>query len=488
MPRRSVLTSQEKESLLSLPVEEVARIRYYTLDEQDLSIIQERRSEASRLGFAVQLCYFRYPGVVLAGDQMPSEWLLDFVAQQIGTTPTEAGPAWAQYASHLATRREHILDLQFLYGYSSFTQEDAHQVALDLAPLSLESGRGIVIAGALVERLRDQKILLPSLLRIEAICAQVITEGERQIYRRISQALSPPVKKKLEALLVISSSDPSDEEAPKNNDAHDLAEATLESGSLGETPEVAAWVRKRLTPLRWLTTPPAAPTARQMLEHIERLRWVQGLELTPQIVEGIVHHRLSKMAREGLAMSAQDLAKLEAQRRLATLTAMVLEIRARLLDEIVELQDRIVGLALSRAKRTQDEQMGQAGQEWHRQAQLYGLIGSHLIQARDSGTDPFAAIEKVMPWAQFEQSVAAAQALGHRSSGDFLERLSEHYGPLHRFAPGLLACLPLVASPASHDLLQGVELLRDLAQKGARKIPEDAPLDWVRKRWRPLVL
>ncbi len=382
MPRRSVLTSQEKEIRLRLPVEEVARIRYYTLDEQDLSRIHERRSEPNRLGFAVQLCYFRYPGVVLAGDQIPSEWLLDFVAQQIGTAPVEAGQVWTQYASHLAARREHVLDLQFLYGYSSFTQEDAHQVALDLAPLSLECERGIVIAGALVERLRDQKILLPSLLRIEAICAQVITEGERQIYRRISQALSSPVKKKLEALLVVSSPDPLDRENTENSDAPDLAEATVESGSPGETPEVAAWIRKRLTSLRWLTTPPAAPTSRQMLEHIERLRWVQGLELSPQITEGVARHRLSKMAREGLAMSAQDLAKLEAQRRLATLTAMVLEIRASLLDEIVELQDRIVGLALSRAKRAQDEQMGQAGQEWHRQAQIYGLIGSHLIQAR----------------------------------------------------------------------------------------------------------
>lgn len=34
-------------------------IRYYTFNESDLSLIRQRRGDASRLGFAVQLCLLR---------------------------------------------------------------------------------------------------------------------------------------------------------------------------------------------------------------------------------------------------------------------------------------------------------------------------------------------------------------------------------------------------------------------------------------------
>ncbi|WP_428997391.1 DUF4158 domain-containing protein, partial [Pseudomonas aeruginosa] len=38
------------------------RARHYTFSESDLSIIRQRRGPANRLGFAVQLCYLRFPG------------------------------------------------------------------------------------------------------------------------------------------------------------------------------------------------------------------------------------------------------------------------------------------------------------------------------------------------------------------------------------------------------------------------------------------
>lgn len=63
MPRRSILTAAEKESLIAIPETEEELIRYYTLSETDLSIIRQHRGAANRLGFAVQLCCMRYPGI-----------------------------------------------------------------------------------------------------------------------------------------------------------------------------------------------------------------------------------------------------------------------------------------------------------------------------------------------------------------------------------------------------------------------------------------
>jgi hypothetical protein len=61
MPRRSILSAAERESLLALPDTQDALIRHYMFSEPDLSLIRQRRGDANRLGVAVQLCLLRFP-------------------------------------------------------------------------------------------------------------------------------------------------------------------------------------------------------------------------------------------------------------------------------------------------------------------------------------------------------------------------------------------------------------------------------------------
>ena len=83
MPRRSILSATERESLLALPDAKDDLIRYYTFSDTDLSIIRQRRGPANRLGFAIQLCYLRFPGVILGADEPPFPHLLRIVASQL---------------------------------------------------------------------------------------------------------------------------------------------------------------------------------------------------------------------------------------------------------------------------------------------------------------------------------------------------------------------------------------------------------------------
>lgn len=76
MPRRRLLTEAERDSLLAIPADEVELIRLTTFSDQDISLINQHRGEANRLGFATQLCYLRYPGNVLEEDAKPAPLLL----------------------------------------------------------------------------------------------------------------------------------------------------------------------------------------------------------------------------------------------------------------------------------------------------------------------------------------------------------------------------------------------------------------------------
>ena len=71
MPRRSILSAAERASLFAMPEAQDDFIRHYSFGESELALIRQRRGDANRLGFAVQLAYMRYPGIMLASGEVP---------------------------------------------------------------------------------------------------------------------------------------------------------------------------------------------------------------------------------------------------------------------------------------------------------------------------------------------------------------------------------------------------------------------------------
>jgi TnpA family transposase len=117
MPRRSILSATERDDLLAIPTADDELIRLYTLNDKDLALIRQHRVAQNRLGFAVLLCYMRYPGILLSVDAVPAPSLLRMVSSQI-KVPIEA---WADYGQHEQTRREHLVDLLAIQGLRTFT-------------------------------------------------------------------------------------------------------------------------------------------------------------------------------------------------------------------------------------------------------------------------------------------------------------------------------------------------------------------------------
>ena len=123
MPRRAILSAAERDSLLAMPDTTGELIRHCTFNATDLSIIRPHRGPADRLGFAVQLCYRRFPGIVLGVDEPPFPPLLCMVATQL-KVPVEH---WDEYGQREQTRREHLVELQTVFGFKPFTMSHYRQ-------------------------------------------------------------------------------------------------------------------------------------------------------------------------------------------------------------------------------------------------------------------------------------------------------------------------------------------------------------------------
>lgn len=62
MALRSLLTTAERGQVLEIPTGTEDLTAHYTLSEADTSLIRQRRADANRLGFAIQLCLAAAPG------------------------------------------------------------------------------------------------------------------------------------------------------------------------------------------------------------------------------------------------------------------------------------------------------------------------------------------------------------------------------------------------------------------------------------------
>ncbi len=142
MPRRSILSAADQASLLALPVEQEDLIRFYSFNNPDLSLIQQRRGDANRLGFAVQLCLLRYPGLSLGKDTTVAEPVVHWVAQQLQINAV----AWENYGKREETRREHLLELRSYFGLSPFGLSDFRFLVKSLTELAMQTEKGLVLA------------------------------------------------------------------------------------------------------------------------------------------------------------------------------------------------------------------------------------------------------------------------------------------------------------------------------------------------------
>ena len=443
-----MLSGVERDSLLALPNTQEDLIRYYTLSDTDLAIIRQHRKPENRLGFAVQLCYMRYPSVILGVDDELSAPLLRLVAAQL-KVPVEI---WNMYGQREQTRREHLLELQTVFGFQLFTTTKHYRVAVhSLADLAWQTDKGLVLATALVEGLRSKSVLLPSIGVIERICAEAITRANRQIYAALSDPLTEDHRQRLDKLLT-----------------------RRDNG--------------KMTWLAWLRQSPLKPNSRHMLEHIERLKVWQALDLPLGMERRVHQNRLLKIAREGGQMTPADLARFEPQRRYATLVALAVEGMATVTDEIIDLHDRILGKVFNAARHKHQQQFQASGKAINAKVRLYGRIGQALIDAKQSGSDPFAAIEAVLSWDAFAHSVTEAQKLAQPEDFDFLPRIGENYATLRRYAPQFLDVLKLRAAPAAQDLLDAIGVLRGMNVDNARKVPQDAPTGFIKPRWHKMVI
>src|SRR5690606_25778106 len=80
-----------------------------------------------------------------------------------------------------------------------------------------------------------------------------------------------------------------------------------------------------------------------------------------------------------------------------------------------------------------------------------------------------------------------AGRIAHPEGQAFFAYLDARYGYVRQFAPAFLDAMTFRSNQPGDPVMGAVVALRRLNREGRRKLPEDAPMAFVQKRWRPFV-
>ena len=283
MPRRRIFTERQRSALFDLPTDERAILHHYTLADDDIEHIRTRRHSRNRLGFALQLCAFRYPGRLLAtGETIPLE-ISRFIAAQLGEDPDHL----SHYAETAVTRRRHLIELRSIYGYKMFSGGGARDLKAWLETEAEGARSNEDLARRFVEQCRTSHTILPGVTVIERLCADALVAAERRIEARIVEHLDSDTRDKLDALL---------------------------------TEEVEGSVTRFI----WLRQFEVGQNSADMNRLLDRLEFLQGLKLDTAILGEVPPHRATRLRRQGERYFAGDLRDISGDRRLAILAVCAL--------------------------------------------------------------------------------------------------------------------------------------------------------------------
>ena len=447
MARRQQLSKAQVADLFDPPADRRELVRHYTLSGPDLAAVRRCRGDHNRLGYALMLCYLRHPGRALRAGERPPSALLNFVAEQIDV----ALDAMDSSASAERSRQRHSVECQNYLGLRPFGRRAAAELTDTLLAQAIENDRLATLAELVMQTCRERRIVVPSPVAVERLCAGLRHQARREVHRRLAHGLSAEQRKRLDTL----------------------------TGRREDTGQ--SW-------LTWLRQTPQAAKPASMLGLVARLQHVRALGIEADRGHRIHQARLAQLAREAARVMVQHVAGYERQRRHATLVASSLDLGASLTDAAIDLFDRLVGGMFRRAEGRQVRAFQADARAINDKVRLYARVGTAVIAAREGKRDAFEAITKVISWERFCASVAEAEVLARPEEFDAYEKIGEHYAAARRWSPAFLDAFAFEGVPAAASLLRAVAVLREANRKGATRLPLSAPIGFVRGRWAAYVL
>ena len=443
MPARIPMTERQRAELLALPGTEDEVVRHHSLDDADLAMIAKARTPATKLGYALQLCYLRYPGRYLRRGEVLPAVMLDYIAEQVGVD----ADVIAEFARRRPTRYEQLAMIKRNHGFRDLS----HPLRAGLGAWLSEEAMALTEGQAMLERLADKmradRIIIPGLSVIERMVASAMHQADKVFAASIHAQLDSASRQRLDAVL-------------------------------------AEKVHDQQSRLSWLRAPPNRVSARTLLELLDKIDAIRAFGLNTVSIPDVSWARMNQLAREGVRLTAQALKQMTAPRRMATLVATMRELEATTTDAALAMFGSLVGRANLRArKRLEETILASADQGRERLVRIAAVLEA-MTKALRTGEDVEAAVTSVAGLDLIEADAQLIRRSTKPGRPDVVGELQPEYRVFKQVGSRFLASFTFDGRKATSALRTAMAILVDLGGNWRKPLPVDVPLGHIEHRWR----
>ncbi len=419
--------------------------RFFLLSDQELSIIKQLRAEHNRLGFALQLCCLRYLGFFPEELQLP-ESVVNYVAQQLKLIPE----LLVFYGQRSSTQREHQRKIQALLGYRRASNSDLMSLEQWLVERALEHNQPLFLFHMACEYLKQQKILRIGTTILARMVATMRVKAQEINYQSLKNLLTTERNTWLDSLLEI-----------KPDETR--------------------------TPLSWLQRTPTGNNPKQILETLDKISFLQQNQVDTWNLNQLNPNRVNHLAQIGSRATNQYLQRASEIRRYPILICFLKQSLYNFTDDLIEMVDQRLWELYSQAKRNFDSDRLMASKTIDKKLKTLQDIGQILLNGDIEDNLVRAKTFEHITAEELKLSLSETKQLIRPENDAYVDYFGKSYNRVRRFSSKFLATLKFKVRSNDSGLLTALNLVHEIHQGQRRKLPDDAPTEFVPEPWQPYV-
>jgi TnpA family transposase len=419
------------------------------LTGEDLVQIAKCRRPHNRLGFAYQV------GFIRLFNRLPRQQPFEVVDELVSLSAAQLGfdaRLIELYRKRQPTISEHQQIITDYLGLHHFGDAEAARLEQFVFQESWHLEQTAALKAQAAEFLKEQCILEPAEFRIARIGGELRARAREHIFRRVAAEVPAHLAVTLDDLLVV---------RPDEN----------------------------VSTLQAIKANPSKPSVDAMMALVSKLKVIEATGVLGVDLLWLNGNYQRALFHQVGKSSVARLREIAAPRRRAALVCFLWQSYRDAVDQAVDMFDKLLIRAQTQAQNELDEQLSR--QRHTIQVSLAALRSLSRIILDDSIPDSelrtqlFAAVPRV-------ELASCADEIGEWVTGkrsDPFHGIMRRHGMLRKFSPAFLNSLDFVQDAEGEEMgcVRALRTLKELNATGRRKLPGDAPTDFVPQRLRPIV-
>ena len=421
--------------------------RFFWLAPDDRSAILGLRGDHNRLGFALCVCCLRYLGFFPEPLVALPRSVVEYVAVQLQVS----ADSLSLYGRRSSTQRQHQRQVQALLGYRRASPLDLLALEQWLVERALEHDQPALLFEMACQYLQHNKTMRLGTTRLEKMVAMARQQAQETIYQALQPLLKPASCKALDDLLEVNES-------------------------------------LKRTQLSWLQRTPTDNNAKQIMETLEKIDFLQQQGVGHWNLSQLNPNRVNYLAKIGARATNQYLQRAPQVRRYPILIAFLKQSLYNFVDDLIEMVDQRLWDLHNQAKRAFEADRLQATKTINEKLQTLHKIGQILLDAAvDDPKVRTIAFEYITP-AKLETALGETKQLIRPENDAYVDYFGKFYPRIRRFSSHFLTTLQFHSRSSEQGLLTALDLVREIHAGTRRKLPETAPTEFIPDTWRAYVM